>query len=311
MARLSRLISFEKILGHYSKPLVQSEIAHFCRGRWVGIHCEALDARGRKILVRYLKPGVPLRLTKPRDVENLILKFSRLRPRTVYATANVYGRLGRGGGAADLPNVEACSPTWDIDNELEGWAATVQAIKEITSVLESNGVKESFFVKFSGRGAHVHVHPRAISKRLRAKFGPLNLAWAIVEYVRGKAAARLVEVAAKFKAEGLRVDNEIDAQRLFVAPLSLHREENRVAVCLNPEELDEFDPAVDAEPGRFKHFEGWKAYAAGEADELALKAYRSVGGLTSTKPKRKRRHPPLDKQILSLLAKAGWPNSRA
>lgn len=311
MAKLSRSVSFEEVLGHYSKPLVRSEIARFCKGRWVGIHCEALDARGRKILIRYFKPGVPLRLTKPRDVESLISKFSRLKPRTIYATANVYGRLGRGEDVVDLSNVEACSPTWDIDNELEGWAATVQAIKEITSVLESNGVKESFFVKFSGRGAHVHVHPYAISKGLRVKFGPLNLAWAIVEYVRGKVAAKLVEAAAKFKAEGLRVDNEIDAQRLFVAPLSLHREENKVAVCLNPEELDEFDPASDAEPGRFKHFEGWKAYAAGEADGLALKAYRSVGGLTQIKPKRKRRHPPLDKQILSLLARAGQLNGRA
>ncbi|HID17063.1 TPA: hypothetical protein EYP26_02070 [Candidatus Bathyarchaeota archaeon] len=311
MASLSRSTpGFEKILSHYSDPLVQSEISHFCKGRWVGIHCEALDARGRKILIRYFRPGMPLQLAKPRDVKRLILKFSSLKPRTIYATANVYGRLGRSEDAADPSNVEACSPTWDVDNEPGGWLATAQAVKEITSVLKSSGVKDSFFVKFSGRGAHVHIHPYAISEEVRVKFGPLNLAWATVEYVKGKAASKLAEIAARFKAGGLRVDNEIDRQRLFVAPLSIHREENRVAVCLNPEELGEFDPAADAKPGRFKHFEGWKAYSVGEADKLALRAYRAVGGLT-LKPRRKRRHPPLDKQILSLIARIDRPNGRA
>ncbi|MBS7655297.1 hypothetical protein KEJ50_02195 [Candidatus Bathyarchaeota archaeon] len=295
-------MDFKEILMHYSNSLVQSEIAFFCKEKWIGLHCEAINKNEKKkILIRYFKSGKPLQITQPLDVKNLILSFSRLRPRTIYATANVYKQLNKN-GALEYSNLKACMPTWDIDNTIERWDATLQTILELISMLESNGVKKSFFIKFSGRGAHIHIHPYAISSELQAKYNPLSLAWSIVEYIREKTAEKIAEIALKFKAESLSVDNEIDIQRLFVAPLSIHREIPKVSVCLNPNKLENFNPFEDANLNRFKHFESWKNYVIGEADELALKAYNYIGGYPYFKTKNKRRkHPPLDKQILKLI----------
>jgi hypothetical protein len=296
-------MDFKEILMHYNNPLVQSEIAFFCKERWVGLHCEALNKNDKKkILIRYFKSGKPLQITQPLDVENLILSFSKLKPRTIYATANIYKQLNKNEDVINESNLKASMPTWDIDNTIDKWNATLQTILELISLLESNGVKKSFFIKFSGRGAHIHIHPYAISSELQAKYNPLSLAWSIVEYIREKLAEKIAEITLKFKAESLRVDNEIDIQRLFVTPLSIHREIPKVSVCLNPNKLENFNPFEDANLNRFKHFENWKNYIVGEADELALKAYNYIGGYPYFKTKNKRRkHPPLDKQILKLM----------
>lgn len=294
-------MEFEKILTHYNNPLVQSEIAYFCKEKWIGLHCEALDNKKRKILIRYLNSKKPIQIAKPIDVKNLILKFSILKPRTIYATANIYNQLNECKDVFNYSNIKACTPTWDIDNALDKWNATLQAVLEVVSMLEANGVEKSFFVKFSGRGAHIHIHPYAISEEIRMKYNPLSLAWSIVEYVREKLAEKIVEICLKHKAESLRLDNEIDVQRLFVAPLSIHREVPKVSVCLNPNKLESFNPNEDASLNRFKHFEGWKNYVVGEADELALKAYAHIGGYPYLNKSRKRKHPPLDKQVLRLM----------
>ncbi len=296
-------MEFKNILMHYSNPLVQSEIAFFCKEKWVGLHCEAISKKDNKqILVRYFKSGKPLQIIHPFNVKNLILGFSKLKPRTIYATANIYKQLSKSEDALNEANLKACMPTWDIDNSVDKWNATIQIILEIISMLESNGIEKSFFIKFSGRGAHIHIHPYAISEELRSKYNPLSLAWSIVEYVKEKLAEKIAEITLKFKAESLRVDNEIDIQRLFVAPLSIHRKVDKVSVCLNPNELESFNPYEDANVNQFKHFENWKNYIVGEADELALKAYNYIGEYPYFKTKNKRRkHPPLDKQILKLI----------
>jgi hypothetical protein len=298
-------LNYEKILEHYKNPLVQKEIVDFCRGRWVGFHCDEFNEHGKKILVRYFRrrKKIPIKIEKPSDLERFFYVYGRLKPRSVYATANIYGKLNSEEDVVTLSNIKACMPTWDIDNKLENWDATVQAIHEIVSVLESNGVTKSYFIKFSGRGAHVHVHPYAISEEARLKHNPLDLAWAMVEYVREKVSSKIVEVAVRFKAENLRVDNEIDPQRLFVSPLSIHKEEVKVSVCIDPNRLNCFNPETDANLDGFKHFEGWKAYVEGEADELALKAYEYFGGFPTLPKPRRRKHPPLDKQILKWLKK--------
>jgi hypothetical protein len=295
-------MEFKNILMHYSNPLVQSEIAFFCKEKWVGLHCEATSKKDNKqILVRYFKSGKPLQITQPLDVKNLILSFSKLKPRTIYATANIYKQLNKNEDVINESNLKACMPTWDIDNTIDKWNATLQTILELISLLESNGVKKSFFIKFSGRGAHIHIHPYAISEELRSKYNPLSLAWSIVEYIKEKLAEKIAEITLKFKAESLRVDNEIDIQRLFVAPLSIHRKVDKVSVCLNPNKLESFNPYEDANLNQFKHFENWKNYIAGEADELALKAHKYIGEYPYFKRSKKRKHPPLDKQILKLL----------
>jgi len=290
--------AYQLILQHYSDVRVQREIAEYSAGRWIALHCEQTDEKGRKILVRYWRGRRPLSLGEPADLPRLLEAYRRLKPRSIHATANLYGKLESVEDVAFIGNIAACTPTWDVDNRLEDWEATREASKQIVQFLSENGVSESVYVKFSGRGAHVQVHPYAFSARLRSKINPLDLAYALVEYVRGKLQPRFVEIALKFKAEGLRVDNEMDFQRLFVCPLSVHRELDTVAVCLNPEELDDFTPE-EARLGRVTHhWEGWRNYREGEADELAVKAYSLVGGYPGTYGRpRRRKHPPLEKQI--------------
>jgi hypothetical protein len=295
------------ILQHYSNPKVQKEIADYSAGRWVAIHCDKTDDRGRQILVRYQgKAHRPLKIDGPDGVLRLIEGFQWLMPRSIHATANLYRKLESEEDIAFIDNIAACTPTWDIDNELEAWEATREAAWEIVRFLAENGVSESVYVKFSGRGAHVQFHPYAFSSEVRAKHNPLDLAYALVEYVRGKLQPRFVELAVRLKAQSLRVDNEMDFQRLFVCPLSVHRKLDLVAVCLDPENLDDFTPE-EARLGRVKrHWEGWRNYRAGEADRLAVKAYNLVGGYPGTYGRpRRRKHPPLEKQIWSFLQKAG------
>ncbi len=294
----------ELIRQHYSKPWVLREIADYCLGRWVAIHCDQTDARGRKLLVRYWgKHRKPLKVEKMEDITRILERFERLKPRSIYATANLYGKLEREDDTALIDNIVACTPTWDIDNELEAWPATREAAKEILKLLGENGVSESVYVKFSGRGAHVQIHPYAISREVRSRHNPLDLAYAIVEYVRGKLQPCFVELAVRLKAESLRVDNEIDPQRLFVCPLSVHKQLETVAVCIDPEDLEDFTPEEARLGGRIRHWEGWRHFKEGEADRLAEKAYQLLGGYPGTygRPRRRRKHPPLEKQIWKFI----------
>lgn len=296
---------YQLILQHYSNPRVQRELADYSAERWIAIHCEKTDERGRKLLVRYWgRKRKPLRLKAPGGIPLLLKRFRRLTPRSFYATANLYGRLESEEDVTSIDNIKACTPTWDIDNELEAWEATREAAREILGFLSRSGVQESVCVKFSGRGAHVQIHPYAFSPEVRARYNPLDLAYAIVEYVKGKLQPKFVELAVRLKAESLRVDNEMDFQRLFVCPLSVHKQLETVAVCLDPENLDDFTPE-EAKLGRVqRHWEGWRNYKVGEADELAVKAYNLVGGYPGTYGRpRRRKHPPLEKQIWNFLQK--------
>ena len=103
---------YKEILEHYNNPKVQSEIAEFCKNRWVGVQCETLDTHGKKVLVRYLgRRRIPLQIHHPMDVKNLVLRFISLKPRTIYATANLYRRLTKEEDVVNLSNIEAVSYT--------------------------------------------------------------------------------------------------------------------------------------------------------------------------------------------------------
>jgi len=286
---------------HYSNPKVQEEIVRFSRDRWVGIHCAKKDAQGRLHLVRYLgRAKLPLRISKLEDIPKLLKIFHSLQPRTFYGTANVYKKLSKPEDVIDLTNIKACTPTWDIDNTVEKWAATVEAALEIISFLESNGICRSIFVKFSGRGAHIHVHQEAISPTLRERINPLDIAYALVEFTRLKLQSKFNDIMLRHNADSLRVDNEMDVQRLFTSPLSLHKELDRVCVCIPINELNNFTLAW-SRVDDFKHYWDWNVYTPGEADELTQKAYETVGPCPTLPRLRRRRHPPLDKQITKFL----------
>ncbi len=97
----------------------------------------------------------------------------------------------------------------------------------------------------------------------------------------------------------VRVENKVDPGRVFTSPLSLHRELDRVCICLHPNNLHDFNPEW-ARPFEYRHFTGWDAYVAGEADELAVRAMDTIGPYIS-RPAKRRVHPPLDEDC-----RASW-----
>jgi len=272
---------YEKIVVyHYNLEEVQEEIVKFSQGRWVALHCEFLNPQGYQVLLRYQwasgKIKVPLTITEPKDVPKFVKRFERLKPRTFYASANVYKELTHLGHVKRLENIACCTPTWDIDNTLEKWEATIAVAKEIVDFLNQEGISESVFLKWSGKGAHVHIHERAFSENLLKKVNPLDAAYAVVEYVNRKLGKKYAEIAKHHQTRELSVENEMDLQRVFTCPLSLHRSLNCVAVCFSASTINDFVPQwTDLE--HYHHWKGWDKFEASEADRLAEKAYRTVG----------------------------------
>jgi len=260
---------------YYSNFIVKSEIANFCRGRWVAIHCQATTSDGRSLLVRY-DGDRPLVINSPDDVIRVIKRFRALRPRTIYASASLYSRLESRSDALKYSElVYAKTPTWDIDSKPEWWRATLEVVRAIIKILEEEGVFESVYIKWSGRGAHVHIHEMAISPEIYERIGPLNVAYSIVEYVIRRIKEAILRVNREFKSE-IKVENLMDPQRVFTAPLSLHKQLDVSCIVFKPHEIDEFDPSW-LNPLNFRHNSEWKRYVEGEADALAIKAFREIG----------------------------------
>lgn len=270
---------------HYSNPEVVGEILEYTRGRWVAAYYS--DGVFRRYVGRK-----PLTLNTMDDWKS-ITSFKGGSLRTVYASAKVYRRLVYREDLYDPSNVAMCTPSWDVDNELGCWETTVKAAEAIVGFLRDVGVSRSVYVKWSGRGCHIHVSERALSRELASRLGAFDLAYAVVEYVLLKTAPTLAELAEK--CPSLKVENLMDPQRVFTCPLSLHRSLDVVCVCIDPSKLGSFTPEW-AKPGAYRHYRGWREFREGELDGLAEAAFTVVGPY----PARRRRvktHPPLDKQI--------------
>jgi len=268
------------VVHHYNREEVQEEIAKFSHSRWVALHCEFLNHQGYQVLLRYRRASegakVPLTIAEPKDVPKFVKRFERLKPRTFYASANIYKVLTHPEHVKSLTNITSCMPTWDIDNTPEKWQATIAVAKEIVNFLNQEGVSESVFLKWSGKGAHVHIHEKAFSEDMLKKVNPLDAAYAVVEYVNRKLGKKYFEITEHYKAQELSVENEMDLQRVFTCPLSLHRSLNRVAVCFSASAMKDFVLEwTDLE--HYHHWKGWDKFEAGEADRLAEKASRTVG----------------------------------
>ncbi|MEM3616385.1 MAG: hypothetical protein QXJ31_00510 [Candidatus Bathyarchaeia archaeon] len=279
---------------HYSRAEVQKEIAEFCRGRWMATHC--IDESGKLVFRRYLG-GKPMAIKSKEEFAMLLQRLGN-KARVFYATANKYPTVEHVEDV-DLSKVYLCTPTWDIDGTLQNWRETIAVAKEILSILESEGVKNSVYVKWSGNGCHIHIHEEAISEAVISKAHPLDFAYAIVEYINAKAAPKIIE---SLEAGNVKVENRMDAGRVFTCPLSLHRQLDVVCVCLKPNEIDEFSPEW-IKPSSFRHNQTWRNFQKGEADTLAIKAHETIGGhpalLRRRNPKSKR----LDQQINEWLQK--------
>jgi hypothetical protein len=268
-------LDYDEVLNYYSKELVKREISEYCRGRWVALEAPSQEKR---TFFRY-KGKKPLRVDREEDLEAVLKRFRFFKPRTFYATANVYGRLDSKEDVEDPENIVFSSPIWDVDNELDKWKLTLEAARSVVEEIERAGVVKSIFIKWSGRGCHVHVHERAFSPELLEKHNPLDISYSVVEYVLRRVEDRIKELAkSSEKVERpLAVENDMDIKRVFTVPLSLHRSLDLAAVCFKPDQIDDF--SLDwTKPSELKHNKDWREYEVGEADNLAKKALAEIGG---------------------------------
>ncbi len=255
---------------YYRRDLVVREILDFARDRWVSIE----GTRGRdRVFARYWRNGLPLTIASPSDFNRLLSVYPWMR--TVYATINRYYAINSRESVEAPDNIAYTTPFWDIDSSLEYWRKTIEVAETIVDFLEKNGVKESVYILWSGVGAHVRIHEEAFSPELLEKYHPLDVAYAVVEYVLEELKHKL-QALSKETNGVLKVENLVDAKRVFTAPLSLHRRIDRVAVALKPSQLEEFTPEW-ASPEKPRHNPDWRKHVVGEADQLALKAVAKIG----------------------------------
>jgi len=264
----------EKILRHYLRIDVEEEVARFCRGRWVAVECTPRG--GRRIFQRYWDDR-PLTISEPADLKRVLNKFWRLSPRTFYGSVNVYRILSSRNDLSRGENIAYSTPSWDIDGSLDELELIKEAAAILVEELRRHRVEKSIYLIWSGRGIHVHLNERAIGEEIWMRHGPIRVSFSIVEYILRSARERLMEVCGRSRDRGrpLKIENVMDVQRVFTAPLSLHRELDLVAVPINPDELDSFDLSW-ADMESFRYWRDWWRYVEGEADELALRALAEV-----------------------------------
>ena len=268
-------------LKHYLREDVSREISRFCRGRWVAVECSSRG--GRRVFHRYADGGRPLTISEPADIKRIINRLGRNVLRTIYGSANIYQRLESKEDVARRENILMATPSWDIDGSLE----EIDLIKEAASIMidaiRSEGVEKSVYLIWSGRGIHIHLNEKSISMEIWRR-DPLRVAFSIVEYILRKVKDDLQRICEKSRSKdrGLKVENIIDIQRVFTAPLSLHRELDIVAVTIKPDELHEFNLSW-TRPEGFRYWSGWDDYEEAEADKLALKALEEIKGDERTK----------------------------
>lgn len=276
-----------RILNHYLKNEVIHEIVEFSKDKWIAVHCNKSGDDGKQLMFRYFpNTKKPLKINSEEDFKRLLMTMGEYEPRTFYASINIYGKIDRLEDVFDRDNIVRSTPTWDIDSLDDDHRKVIHMIREIVEVLDRFNISKSIIIKWSGRGAHIHIHPNAFSPELYSKIDPLDVAYSVTEYVLRKVIV----------IEGVKVENKIDLGRVFTTPLSIHRELDRVAVCIDLDKLEEFDLSW-TEINNFRHSSSWRKYDVGEADELADKAFIEVGPYIY-KARRKRVHKPLDKQII-------------
>jgi len=266
----------QKICLHYLREDVAREISRFCSGRWVALECRS--SGGGRAFYRYWPDDGPLTIREPPDIKRIINRFGNKMPRTIYGSANIYRRLERREDVSDPSNILMSTPSWDVDGSLEEVELIKEAARILVDALRSEGVEKSVYLIWSGRGIHVHLNEKAISGEIWGR-GPLRVSFAIAEYILGRVKDELEAVCERSRSPDrrLKIENLMDIQRVFTAPLSIHRELDLVAVTIKPDDLEKFGIEWAKIDG-YKHWSGWDEYEPGEADDLALRALAEIRG---------------------------------
>lgn len=270
-------LEYDEVKKFYSNPLVKEEISEYCKNRWVAI--EGMASKNERIFIRYWrKENKPLSISNIEDIDKIFKSFFFIKPRTFYGSINVYSKLLSKEDLEDPKNIIYASPILDIDSSPEYWEKTIEIAEIILDLLEKEKVTKSIFLKWSGRGCHIHLHEKSFSKELLEKNNPLDIAYSIVEYICRKAKDKILEIASKINDKSiLKVENKIDIKRVFTAPLSLHRQLDMCCICFKPNDLNKF--TIDwTKPNNMRHDQDWKKYEESEADQLAEKALKNIGG---------------------------------
>ncbi|MEM0027500.1 MAG: hypothetical protein QXT53_05835 [Ignisphaera sp.] len=258
------------ILKHYSNPIVKETIFDYCKDRWVAVEGAVENSR---IFVRYFGKK-PLKLDNMNTLLDILTKYRHLNPRTVYASLNIYGKLGAIEDIENPLNIAATTPFWDIDVEgLENWRLAIDAAKIIVDFITSRyGQLKSLYIVWSGEGAHVRLHERAIPPEIFDTYSPVDVAYAIVEYVLENVKDKISELAQRSGGK-VKVENLVDPKRVFTAPLSIHRKHDLVAVVIDAKNMDSFDISW-ASIRNFKTDDSWKYFSPGEAEALVRDAIK-------------------------------------
>jgi len=267
------LVVDEGVLRHYLREDVQAEVSKFCRNRWVALECTL--ASGKRIFYRYLDDR-PITISEPADVKKIVNRLGRKVLRTIYASSNIYTRLSGKDDVSRLENISRSTPSIDIDCSLEEVGLAIEAAETIIDELIRHGVHESVYLIWSGRGIHIHINENAVSEKYWRR-DPVNTGYIVIEYLLGQCRERLVEICRRSRAADrrLKIENLMDIQRVFTAPLSLHRELDLVAITISPDDLGSF--SLDwAGMDNFRYWKEWDRYVEGEADRLVEEALESA-----------------------------------
>lgn len=269
--------TFQEIFRYYTRRDVYPEIVDFLKNRWAAIEATSSNER---IFIRYVhRGGPPLRISSKDDIIKYLMRYRGLKPRTFYGSINLYKRLNSKADLDDLSNIIFTTPIIDVDLDLKELELGRNVVREIIQKIEKYGVDKSLYIKFSGRGFHIHIHEKSISQELREKYHPLDIAYSIVEFILRESINDIKPFLDKSESleRPLKVENKIDIQRVFTSPLSLHRIMDYSNICFKPDELDNFDLSW-AQPDSPRHDPSWREFMEGEADDLAERAMKEVGG---------------------------------
>jgi hypothetical protein len=260
------MIEWSEIKNYYMNEYVIKEIIDYSKNRWIALETNRLDQR---VFIRYDKDKKPLKIENEDEYKSLFTKFSYLKFRTIYATINLYNQISED-KLKDINNIKYVTPIFDIDGTLEDFDIIKNVAEILVSYLEKYKIYKSVYLKWSGRGIHVHINEKAFSESILNKYHPLNIAFAIVDFILKKAKDDLEKEISKAKGKSreFKVENKIDIQRVFTVPLSFHRFLDYVCVVFKPNDIQNFDLSW-ANYKNFKHSEKWREYEPGEGDYLA------------------------------------------